>query len=224
MADGKLPKVVLIGFNKCATRSFARLFQAAGHKALHHKLRRSLRRSQTMARLMRENLTAGRKIFAGAEDYVFFSDLIYVTPDLAYEGNSDFRQMLADYPDTILVLNLRDREAWIKSRTRHGHGEFIQRYQAALGLADAAAVQDHWRQAWDAHIAAVRAFMADYPDQLIEFDIDSDPITDLTTRLSDYRLNPADWGDSGRSRGRKQTGLLAGLRRFWAHVKHRPTV
>jgi len=222
MTARKLPRVVLVGFNKCATRSFARLFEAAGHPSLHHKLRRPLRRSRTVARIMRDNLASGRRVFQGIEDFTFYSDLVFVTDKVAYEGNSAYREILRDYPDTILILNLRDREDWIRSRMKHGHGEFADRYGKALGLRSFEEVQDHWRQMWDEHVAGVRAFMADKPGQLIEFDIDHDRIEDLIAKLPQYGLRAGDWGVTGQSRGRKLSPRMARAKRAWAHFRARP--
>lgn len=123
----RLPKVVQVGFNKCGTRSLARLFSAVGHPVIHHKVRRPLRSSRNAARLMRSNLADGRRVFSGMEEYTFYSDLIYLTETETFEGYKCFRDILRDYPDTILLLNLRDREAWIRSRLRHGHGELARR-------------------------------------------------------------------------------------------------
>ncbi|SIO39778.1 hypothetical protein SAMN05444722_1880 [Rhodovulum sp. ES.010] len=221
MAGSPLPRVVQVGFNKCGTRSLARLFEGGGHPALHHKHRRPARRSQTAARIIRENLARGRKALAGIEGYTFYCDLIHVTETEYYEGNAAFREILRDYPGTILLLNLRDREAWIASRLRHGHGEFARRSMAALGLPDEAALTAKWRADWDAQIAAVRAYMADRPEQLVEFDLDRDPVEKLIAAFPAYGLNAADWGDTGRSRGRRLAPPLAWAKRAWAHARPR---
>ena len=216
-----LPRVVLIGFNKCATRSFARLFEAAGHKVLHNKLRRPLRASVNVARLMMENETAGLKILSGIEDFTFYCDLVHVTDDTYYEGGMAFREIFADYPDTIFVLNLRDREDWIASRLNHGHGEFAERTQRALNLNSREAVADHWRKLWDRHVADVRAFARENPGNVIEFNIDRDDIAAFCASLPAYRLDPAMWGDTGRSRGRKRNPVGKALASWWSRVRPR---
>lgn len=221
MTDRHLPRVVLVGFNKTATRSFARLFEGAGHPSLHHKLRRPMRPSRTIAKMMRDNVKAGRRVFKGVEDFTFFSDLVYVTDSVAFEGNSVYREILHDYPDTILILNLRDREDWIRSRMKHGHGEFADRYGKALGLKSFEEVQDHWRAQWDEQVAGVRAFMADKPGQLIEYNIDTDKIEDLIAQLPQYELDAQDWGVTGASRGRKMSPRMARAKRAWSHLKKR---
>lgn len=216
-----LPRVVAVGFNRVATRSLCRFFESAGHTAVHHKERKRFRPARNIARLMEENLAKGRKVFDGVDGYTFYADLIYLTPEHVYEGNSAFREMLRDYPDTILLLNTRDREGWIGSRLRHGHGEVANRYLSATGLPDMEALTDKWRADWDAHHAAVRAFMADKPAQFVEFDIEKDSPEKLAAALPDYRLDPATWGQTGKSKGRTQTGLYAAIARGWSHLRPR---
>jgi len=216
-----LPKVIVIGFNKCATRSIAQLFAAAGHRTVHHKIRARLRPSRSLARLLRENLAAGRKALAGAEDFVLYADLIHLTQGAVYEGNSAFAAIAADYPDARFILNTRDRDAWIRSRLRHGHGEFARRYMAATGLPDLAALSARWCDDWAAHHAAVRAFFADTPERLVTFDIDRDGPQVLVAAFAEYGLNAKDWADTGRSRDRALSPLRARLKRWWAHLRPR---
>jgi len=220
---GELPRVVQIGFHKCGTRSLEQLFRGAGHPVVKYKLRRPFRRSRNAGLLMRQNLEAGRKIFAGMEDHVFYADLIYQTESDAFEPIRCFREIMRDYPDTILLLNVRDREDWIRSRLKHGHGEFVQRVLRQRGIDSKDVLADLWRQEWDTHLAEVRAFMVDRPEQLVEFDIDRDSVDSLVERLSVYGLSAEDWGDVGRTRGVKRHPLVAKLKQLWAHMRWRPS-
>ncbi len=221
MADTPPPKVFLAGFNKCATRSFAELFEAAGLPAMHHKLRRRFRPTALAGRLVDENVAVRRRPFEGFEDFALYADLIHVTPTIYSEGNRHFRKVLDAYPEAIVVLNTRDREDWIRSRFNHGHGEFARRAMQALKLADEAALADRWRADWDAQHAAVRAAAPRYPGRIHEFDLDRDAIADLIAALPEMGLDPAGWGDTGRSRGQRKRGLKPAAARLWAHVRPR---
>ncbi|MEB3361305.1 MAG: sulfotransferase [Synechococcaceae cyanobacterium] len=218
----ELPKVVAIGFNKCATRSLAQLFAAAGHTAVHQKLpRRWLsRRRRKLGGIMRANLEAGRPVFAGVEHAVFYGDLIDSNQHATFDGNSLFREILRDYPTAILLLNWRDQDDWIRSRLQHGHGEFALREQRLRRLGSPEELCAIWRAEWDAHLAAVRSFMADRPEQFVQFNIDTDPIETLIARLPAYGLRPEHFGDIGRSRGRRRPIWLQAAQRWLAH--HRP--
>lgn len=219
--SNRLPRVVAIGFNKCGTRSLTELFRSAGHRVIHHKVRKPFTVSRSLGRIMRDNLSSGRKVFDGVEDYVFYSDLIYSTPTETYEGATAFREILRDYPDTILILNFRDREQWIASRLKHGHGEFTRREMTARRLENRDDLVDQWRSEWDAHLASARDFMASNPAQLIEFDIDRDGAAKLTEKLTHYNLTPETFRDIGRTRGIKRSKLLALAKKFVAHSRPR---
>ena len=218
-----LPRVVQIGFHKCGTRSLERLFRGAGHPVVKYKLRRPFRRSRNAALLMRQNLERGRKAFAGFEDQVFYADLIYQTESDSFEPIRHFREILRDYPDTLLLLNLRDREDRIRSRLKHSHGEFAQRVMRQRNIDSIEKLAESWREEWDAHLADVRAFMADRPGQLVEFDIDADSVEALVERLPAYGLHMEDWDDVGRTRGVRRNPLVEKLKKFWAHVRWRPS-
>ncbi|KCV83611.1 hypothetical protein ATO10_02585 [Actibacterium atlanticum] len=216
-----LPRVVAVGFNKCGTRGLGQLFAAAGHPMVHNKLRGKFKVSHSIGRLMRDNLAAGRKVFDGAQEYTFYCDLIYTTPKAAYDGASAYREILRDYPDTILLLNTRDRESWIKSRLRHGHGHFAKVQMQAHGVTTESEICDIWRSEWDAHHRQLTDFMADKSDQLIVFDIQKDKIEDLIARLPGYGLDAKHWQDIGRSRDRKMHPLKAWVKRQLALHKPR---
>jgi len=203
------PRVVQVGFNKCATRSLTNLFAGSGHGSAHHKFKHPLKKSKNIALMIRDNRDAGRKMFDGFDQYVFYADLVSQTKSETYEAFKDFRRILADYPDTILLLNHRDREGWIRSRLKHGHGTFAQMVMSANGFETEEQCTAFWRKDWDQHLADVRAFMASRPGQLVEFNSDTETVDDLIARLPQYDLKAAAWGDVGRSRGRKLGRLSA---------------
>lgn len=221
-AAPRLPRVVQIGFNKCGTRSFQRLFERAGHPVVQHKVRKPFRPSRKAAYLIQQNLRAGRPVFAGMEDYVLYAGLIHQSETESFEAIRHFREMLRDYPDTILILNVRDREDWIRSRLGHGRGELVQRVMRQRGVATAEEVAELWRREWDAHLADVRSAMQDRPGQLIEFNLDTDSVQQLIDRLPGYGLRAEDWGDVGRTRGVRELALVKRFKRWWAHVRFRP--
>ena len=218
--ERSLPKVVAVGFNKCATRSLALLFARSGHRAVHQKLPQRWRLRRKLGGIMRANCQVGRPVFSGIENYTFYGDLIDSSRHFTFDGNSLFREILADYPDTILLLNWRDQDAWIRSRLTHGHGEFAAREQRLRGLATEEDLVAQWRQEWDGHLAAVRSFMADRPRQLLDFNIDQDRIESLIARLPAYGLRAEHFMDIGRSRGRQLAPWLAWSKAWLS--RHRP--
>lgn len=217
----RLPRVVAVGFNKCGTRAFAELFRKAGHPAVHHKVRDRFLIPRRIGMVMRKNLSEGRKVFDSVDGYTFYCDLIISDGKDVWDGATAFREILRDYPDSILILNLRDREAWIRSRMRHGHGEFAKREMAARGLSRVEDLTGQWRAEWDQHVAAVRHFMRDRPEQFLEYNLDTDTPDMLVSRLSAYRLNAADFQDVGRTRGEQMSALRRWVKTLVAHARPR---
>lgn len=158
---------------------------------------------------MADNLSGGRKILSGIEHYDFFSDLEYFTDDARIDGYKYFKEIERDYPDTLFILNLRDKEGWLSSRRQHNGGSYLIRAKAYLGVTKTQDVLDAWAADWDAHIAAVRGHFAGKAS-LIEFDIKTDPIERLIARLPAHGLDPAHWAHVG-ARGEDQVALRAQL-------------
>lgn len=214
-----LPKVVVVGFNKCATRSIAELFRDAGHRTIHQKHRRLVLPPLRLGKIMQENLKAGRPVFAGLERFQVYCDLLYSTKEADFDGNSAFREIIRDYPDAILILNYRNEDDWIRSRLQHGHGTFARKQMAARGIEDQDALVAEWQKEFRQHMADLRAFMADRPGQLVEFNIDEEDGTALANALPQYGLRPETWGDIGRSRGRRMGPIARGLKKLNAERK-----
>lgn len=214
-----LPKVVQVGFNKCATRSLAELFERSGHRAAHHKFKSILGKNRNIAEMIRGNIAAGHRMFHGFEDYVLYGDLMSQTQTETYEVFKDFRRVLADYPGTILLLTYRDRENWIRSRLKHGHGTFQKQVMAVNGFSTQQDCIDFWRHDWDTHLADLRSFMQEKPGQLVQYNTDTQPIEDLVAALPAYELDAKQWGDVGRSRGRRLGAVSKYLRRKNAERK-----
>lgn len=168
---------------------------------------------------MRDNIAQGRRIFFGVEQYQVFCDLIYANSKESYDGNSNFREVIRDYPDAILLLNFRDEDAWINSRLRHGHGNFAREQLSAFSLESTDELISKWKTDQRNHFAAVRSFMRSRPNQLVEFNIDEMDGNDLALLFPDFNLEPRNWRDLGRSRGRKISTALKILKRANAKRK-----
>ena len=84
------------------------------------------------------------------------------------EGNRYFREIAAAYPDMKFVLNLRKKEAWLKSRMNFN--DYPDRWKAFHGI-DNEALVDMWTSQWDRHIAAVMSELP--PNRLLVMDIDA---------------------------------------------------
>lgn len=185
------PKIIQIGFNKCGTRSMFRFFRQNRIKSIHWS-------KGIVGRDMAINLTTGRKPFAGYEDFVFYSDLMGPVGLPVFEAQFHFRELHAAYPDALFILNTRSEDSWLRSRLRHP--EFIRRFQRHYRLEADAEVEGLWRDQWRAHHAAVHAYFADRPQQLLVFDIEKEDGHALSTFVAPhYRTDPEKWGHVGKA-------------------------
>jgi hypothetical protein len=141
------------------------------------------------------NIVEGSPALTGFDDFQAFLDMEYVLdPTLPMiENYRHYKLFAEEYPDARFILNTRRRADWLRSRTRHSNGRYIQLAMDRTGL-DRDGVLQMWSEDWDSHHAAVRAYFADKPDRLIEFDIDRDDPQELVDFLApEMRLHARHW-------------------------------
>lgn len=160
-------RIFQIGFRKCGTTSLACFFNRNGIPAVHWD-------DGDLARRMRNNLQAGRRILHGYDErYHAFTDMEFNDPDDYFEGFKHYREMMRDYPDARFILNVRNRDDWLLSMrrwaTREGMGDYLRhRY----GSASMRRFARELALDWDAHL---RSVVASIPaTRLLVFDIAAD--------------------------------------------------
>ncbi len=156
-----------IGFRKCGTTSLWEFFSRNGIPAVHWD-------GGDLARRMRDNLEAGRRILDGYDHrYDAFTDMEFNDPDDWFEGFKRFRELLRDYPAAKFVLNTREQEAWLLSMRRWARRTRRRRYlKHRYGTASLDAFCRALAADRKAHHDAVVATLP--PDQLLVFDIGAD--------------------------------------------------
>ncbi|MEP1352892.1 MAG: glycosyltransferase 61 family protein [Tateyamaria sp.] len=200
----KLTRIFQIGFNKCGTRSLYRFLQRSGIYSCHFN--RGL-----LALKMQENLAAGYKPLAGRLDqYVAFTDVQRVAAEGVIEGAAFFRQLHAYYPDSYFILNIRDKEGWLRSRARHGAGNYMKRYGKALGLSSDEETLDYWSTQWDQHLEAVQSFFADKPGRMLIYDIKQDDPESICDFLApDFITDPSHFRHEGETEKVERSSYLS---------------
>ena len=173
--------IFLIGFNKCGTTSFHDFFKANNLTSVHW-------RANTLAMCMYTNMKRRNiPLLSGLEDWTAYSDMICIPGSPWGESNSDshpliegcryFKELEQDYPDSLFILNTRNRDDWIKSRLRHDQGRFAEAYLAAIakdGIKTKEEMIRNWEQLWDTHHREVMEyFRGKRKDRLLVFDIDN---------------------------------------------------
>jgi len=186
----ELPYVFIVGFNKTATTSLHKLFEASGFPSVHWDGGR-------LAFAMLANASSDRLVFTGYDDrFRVFSDLMFRTPRFRFEGNSLFRTMDADYPGARFVYNFRNLEDWLESRAAHAgtlNGETLLAFEMRMmRTTDRAEVFQKWTNDRLALERDLRAHFAGR-DGLLELDVADDDVPGKLSRFIGIDLDGAHW-------------------------------
>jgi hypothetical protein len=177
-------KVFQIGFNKCGTSPIWKRLDALGFSATHLKTHDE----RNLALTLQANLQTGQPILTGLEDYDAFTDIEAQREDRFVEGYKFYPQILEQVPDAWFILNLRDRERWVKSRLDHNGGRYDAALLRLLGVSTLEALADQWRQDWDDHIEKVQAAIP--AERLLVHNIETDDPTDIDRFLNRGLVKP----------------------------------
>jgi len=171
-------KVFQIGFNKCGTSSIYYRLDALGFSATHLKTHDG----RYIASIMQENLYHGQHILTGLEAYDAFTDIEDVREDAFVEGYKFYPQILRQVDDARFILNIRDRERWVRSRLEHNNGAYAAALLKLSGLPTLDALAESWRQDWNCHLEQVSATIP--ADRLLVHDIETDDPADIDRFLN----------------------------------------
>ena len=187
-----MAKIFVIGFNKCGTTSLHNLFSKSGYRSVHWRLKKE---NVFLATAIFTNHSLNRKLLDGIDQFDIYSDLVFLSENIHLEANIFFQNLDEQYPDSRFILNTRNKENWLESRSRHsaiGAGSMIERACACYRESEEA-VKTAWSAQWDSHHDKVRKYFADRTN-FLEFDIEKDPVSKISGFLSDRRpIKEAEW-------------------------------
>jgi hypothetical protein len=126
-----------------------------------------------------------------------------------------FRDIDVAYPGTKFLLNTRDKDDWLQSRLTHR--QYAQKFILARGLAGVDDCLAIWSNDWDRHLEDVRNYFKDRPNDLVEFNIDTDDVQELIAQLPEFNLDPAAWMRTGATKPENATRNRAALDAFLAN-------
>ncbi len=163
-----MTRIIQIGFNKCGTGSLHQFFRSNGLRSAHYQ-------QGKLANTVFTNYSQGRPLLAGLEQFDALTDMEWVTAKEAkYVANRFFRQLHAENPQAVFVLNTRNVDRWLQSRLRHNNGSYLSRYRCLLDLTSSE-IMAQWEKDYFAHIEAVTEYFKLYPDaRFVHIDIDND--------------------------------------------------
>lgn len=158
-----------IGFNKCGTRSLTKFFRGNGVKSVHYDGGR-------IADSMFRHYRNGRPLVGDRyEDTVFFADMEnpFASPTPLYVAQTLFRVLDRQYPNSKFILNIRDKEAWIRSRLAHDNGDYLKNIATKYGVEESVMIE-RWRAEWDRHLEEVQHYFRNRPLDLLVYNIETD--------------------------------------------------
>lgn len=178
------PKVFIVGFNKCGTTSLDRFLRAQGLRSLHW---RSGSTYLALEAAKATDAASAKRIFAQAQ---VFSDFVYLSDTEFCEPLDLYPIWQRAFPSAYFILNDRDVDDWLASRTAHSKGTLMTRYRKVFNLTEAETL-DAWRDKFLTHRAAVLHHFEGHP-RFAHFVLGRDPIEKITQLLApDYRLDPS---------------------------------
>jgi hypothetical protein len=160
-------KIFQIGFNRCGTTTIHYFMQKNGIASVHWDEGR-------LARCMFANLAASQALLASYEHFHVFTDMEFIDGNRYLEAYKLFPHLAAQYPDSVFILNTRDREAWVRSRLRHLDGRYAAIHRAYFGAKSDRELASLWRAEWDRHHRAVLDFFAGTQYRFFVWPIETD--------------------------------------------------
>ncbi len=184
------PYIFIIGFNKSGTTSIHKLFRGNGVPSIHW-------RGGKVAKRCIKNVIDGKPVLAGYDHkYRVFSDLAFRTEKFWFEGNSLFRQMHIDYPNSYFIYNYRNMEDWILSRINHDGVvsglSILDLHKKILGTNDVLKVADYWKTSRIRFEEDVYAYF-EGNERFIAIDISDGDFVEKISNLTGLKLNPSHW-------------------------------
>tara|TARA_A100001037_G_scaffold306597_1_gene353127 strand:+ start:46952 stop:48268 length:1317 start_codon:yes stop_codon:yes gene_type:complete len=193
-------KIFQIGFNKCATRSFAWFFHMNEVPSVHWD-------GGMLSKRMEENHSHGNNLLSGYEDFTFYSDMMHSIEYKAegriaqfdMESNRYFKTLDLQYPNSKFILNIRPIEDWLRSRFRHNKFKFSKKSMWHYALdwfckdVGQPRMFDIWRKTYQEHVHNVKNYFKDRPHDLLIYDISKDEPQKILDFFPELDLDISHW-------------------------------
>lgn len=165
--DVRPTPIFQIGFNKCGTTSLHKFLIRSGIRSVHWERGK-------LAKCIMARMEAGEDPIADFPTTIGFTDMIALEAGLLLEPYKRFDYLHNWHPDAIFILNTRDRENWILSRSSHQFEKvgLLSRYAECFGVPEAE-IPDLWREEWETHHRGARIYFEGSPN-FLEFNIERD--------------------------------------------------
>lgn len=172
-------KIFQIGFNKSGTASIYHYLKSEGFNSIHWD-------DGHLSKKIKRNYEQGIPLLTGYESYQVFTDMEHreENGEAFYSAEKYYKELDAQYPGSIFILNYRDLDKWLMSR--RNHPGYLQKTMNGLGFNEAQVIQ-LWTQEYHQHIKAVKEYFQG-KDNLIVIDLDIDRNDKLSSELKRFDI------------------------------------
>lgn len=182
-------KIFQIGFNKCGTRTIHNFFSRHGIKSAHWE-------NNKLADTIHKNYYSNLPLLTGIDKYKVYTDMENVHTQI-YAHILYYKELDQQYPNSKFILNIRDRDKWIKSRLNHSSGKYLRITMNYHNYTEEQVI-DMWINDWENHIRDIKDYFKDRPNDLLIFNIEEDEVSKLVKFFSPYLdLNEDFWEIKG---------------------------
>lgn len=200
-------KIFQIGFYKCGTTTLANFFNANGIPSIHWGKDGELAYSMHINHFLKRPLLNQEYL----DQYVGFFDMNNAHSGAPiYIGVMYFKELDRQYPGSKFILNVRNKEAWLKSQAMHKtrfKKTLLQKIAEDYHVSTIRMLEI-WSELWDTHHAAVIEYFKDRPQDLLIFDIEKDPPSKITEFFAPYfHLDPELYGHDNVTKKASNKGL-----------------
>jgi glycogen synthase len=184
-----IPKIFQVGFNKCGTQTLHDFFWANKIRSIHYGCGK-------LAVSIDDNYMHNRPLISAEyQSYCGFFDMenIYADEPI-YIAQKMFKELDNQYPGSKFILPVRDKAAWLNSRSKHidiaNQRTYVEVLCQQYNITKDELI-DKWSQEWDKHHAEVLEHFKDRPQDLLIFHVGQDSPEKICEFFKDYfHLNP----------------------------------
>jgi|UniRef100_A0A8J9S6T4 hypothetical protein len=162
---------------KSGTTSLWQYFNCGGHASSHQWVKSNETYSMQSGQCIRQNVLKGRPPFEGCGGYEVYTDTGYAnflppspgqlfTPVSCYYPSVDaLEEIYQHYPNSTVVMVVRDTNSWYKSMTEWGEGSLLKRWKLcnATGFPSMNAEPKDFLKFYEWHTANIHRFAKAHP-------------------------------------------------------------
>ena len=204
----KKTRIFIIGFNKTATRTIHYFFKSNGLESVHwdntylvEHFEYNLKKDLPLigAKSVHNTKTNSNCLY---RDLIAFSD---ITHDALGKDAKDYYKILdKQNPGSKFILNFRDVDSWVKSRSKHCNGRLLKEHLTLYNCSSFEELKETWIKIFNSHFEDCEKYFKNKEKDFLIFNINRDGPEKICKFLKDCypNLNPKKWEYKGKTRNK----------------------